>query len=101
MGFFDSAIMKSTTFKTTADGRRVFFPWGRMGRSYEVESEQDYQTLQQRITLWVLVASALTVGVIKWQGFLAGGIVAVVMLAFYVGWMRYLLPGLRPSNEKL
>jgi hypothetical protein len=93
--------MNATTFKITADGRRLFFPWGRWGRSYEVESEDDYKTLRWRINLCTGIGLALISAAIGLSGFLAAFIALAVWTAFYAAWMRYLLPTLKPSNEKL
>ena len=93
--------MNATTFKITADGRRIFFPWGRWGRSYEVESEDDYKTLRWRINLCTGIGLALISAAIGLSGFLAAFIALAVWTAFYAAWMRYLLPTLKPSNEKL
>jgi hypothetical protein len=94
-------IMNATTFKITADGRRIFFPWGRLGRSYEVESEEDYKTLRWRINLCTGIGLALMSAAVGLSGFLAMLIVMAVWIAFYAAWMWYLLPTLKPSNEKL
>jgi hypothetical protein len=93
-------IMNATTFKITADGRRIFFPWGKLGRSYEVESEEDYNTLRQRINIYTGIGLVLISAAIGLSGFLAAFIGLAVWTAFYAAWMRYLLPTLKPSNEK-
>ena len=99
MGYFDA--LTSGAFKTTPDGRRLFFPWGAMGRGYEIGPEQDYETLQRHIKLWIIVALVLTLVALQLLGLLAGFIVMAAMLAFYLGWMRYVLRSLRPSAERL
>jgi hypothetical protein len=93
-------IMNATTFKVTADGRRIFFPWGKLGRSYEVQSEEDYKTLRQRINIYTGIGLVLISAAIGLSGFLAAFIGLAVWTAFYAAWMRYLLPTLKPSNEK-
>ena len=57
MGYFDA--LTSSAFKTTPDGRRLFFPWGALGHGYEIGPEQDYETLRRRIKLWIVVALVL------------------------------------------
>ena len=44
MGYFDA--LTSGTFKTTPDGKRLFFPWGTLGRGYIVGTETDYERLR-------------------------------------------------------
>ena len=99
MGYFDA--LTSRAFKTTPDGRRLFFPWGAMGRGYEIGPGQDYETLRRRIKLWTIVGLVLILVALQLLGFLAGFIVSAAMIAFYCGWMRYVLRGLRPSAERL
>jgi hypothetical protein len=99
MGYFDA--LTSSAFKTTPDGRRLFFPWGALGRGYEIGPEQDYETLRRRIKLWTIVGLALILVALQLLGFLAGFIAAAAMIAFYFGWMRYVLRSMRPSSETL
>ena len=99
MGYFDA--LTSGAFKTTPDGRRLFFPWGALGRGYEIGPEQDYETLRRRIKLWTIVGLVLILVALPLLGFLAGFIVSAAMIAFYCVWMRYVLRSLRPSAERL
>ena len=99
MGYFDA--LTSSAFKTTPDGRKLFFPWGALGRGYEIGPEQDYETLRRRIKLWIVVGLVLILVASQLLGFLAGFIAAAAMIAFYFGWMRYVLRSLRPSAERL
>lgn len=99
MGYFDA--LTSSAFKTTPDGRRLFFPWGALGRGYEIGPEQDYETLRGRIKLWAIVGLVLILAASQGLGFLAGFIAAAAMIAFYFGWMRYVLRSMRPSAERL
>ena len=98
MGYFDA--LTSRAFKTTPDGRRLFLPLGELGRGYEIGPEQDYETLRRRIKLWIIVGLVLTLVAGQLVGFLAGFVVTAAMIAFYCGWMRYVLRGLRPSAER-
>jgi hypothetical protein len=38
MGFFNA--LTSSGFKTGQDGRKLFFPWGVLGRGYIIDSER-------------------------------------------------------------
>ena len=99
MGYFDA--LTSSAFKTTPDGRRLFFPWGALGHGYEIGPEQDYETLRRRIKLWIIIGLVLILVASQLLGFLAGFIAAAAMIAFYFGWMRYVLRNMRPSAERL
>jgi hypothetical protein len=99
MGYFDA--LTSGAFKTTPDGRRLFFPWGALGRGYELGPEQDYETLRWRIKLWTIVGLVLIIVTSQLLGFLPSFIVTAALIAFYFGWMRYVLRSLRPSDQRL
>jgi hypothetical protein len=99
MGYFDA--LTGSAFKTTPDGRKLFFPWGALGRGYEIGPEQDYETLRRRIKLWTIIGLVLILVTSQLLGFLASLIVTAAMLAFYLGWMQFLLRSLRPSDERL
>jgi len=44
----------SPWIKTAPDGRKVFFPWGAMGRGFAIASEHDYRRLNKQLTVqWV------------------------------------------------
>ena len=66
MGYFDA--LTSGAFKTTPEGRRLFFPWGAMGRGYEIGPEQDYETLRRRIKLWTIVGLVLILAALPTAG---------------------------------
>jgi hypothetical protein len=59
MGYFDGLI--SGSFKTTQDGRRLFFPWGVLGSGYSIASERDYQRLRQQVKGYMIVSLVLII----------------------------------------
>jgi hypothetical protein len=106
MGYFD-AVTSVSSFRITADGRKVFFPWGVLGRGYATASERDYRRLRQQVKLLslggLLLASSLVNGPASLKGYLtlAFPIVLLLYLSFYLVWLRYWLPRLQPSNERV
>jgi len=98
MGYFDA--LTSASFRTAQGGSRLFFPWGTWGRGYAVASEQDYERLRQQMKIYYIVALVLVVGsaIVK---IYSAAIVTVLLMGFYLVWMRLLLPRLQPSNERL
>ena len=52
-GYFDALI--SGYFKTARDGRKLFYPWGAMGRGYAIASDRDYERLRRRIKIYQVV----------------------------------------------
>ena len=99
MGYFDA--LASGSFKTTADGRRLFFPWGLWGRGYVIGSEHDYEQLRRQITIYNIVVMVLIIGTLTWLGFVAGLVIGAALIVFYLAWSQYLLRGLQPSDETL
>jgi hypothetical protein len=99
MGYFDA--LTSSSFKTTRDGRRLFFPWGVCGRGYVIGSELDYERLRGQIKIFFIVVMALMLGAVALQRYLAALLVLAALYLFYLAWTRYLLQGLQPSDERL
>jgi len=99
MGYFDA--LTSSAFKTTQDGRRLFFPWGVCGRGYVIGSELDYERLRGRIKIFLIVGMALMLGTVALHTYLVGLLVLAALYVFYLAWTRYLLHGLQPSDERL
>lgn len=54
MGYFKA--MTCSSFKTTADGRMLFFPWGTFGRGYRVASEQRFLRLRRQVEGYLMGA---------------------------------------------
>src|SRR5688572_16399025 len=99
MGYFDA--LTSSAFKTAEDGKRLFFPYGVMARGYVLASEQDYQRLQRQVRLYMIVTLVLIIGASATSNYLWAGIIAVVLIAFYVVWASFAVRGLTPSDERL
>ena|SRR5271165_4059187 len=99
MGYLDA--LTSSYFKTAQDGRKLFFPWGVLGRGYAIASEQDYKRLQRQVKVYTVISLVLIIGavVLGSQRFLWPLLIGVVL--FYIVWTRYLLRGLQPSDERL
>jgi hypothetical protein len=100
MGFFDR--LANGNFKTTPDGRRLFFPWGMLGSGYAIASEQDYRRLHRQIKGYLIVCIVL--GFITpslFGGYVAFVVILALLLGFYRLWMWRLLPRLNHSDERL
>jgi hypothetical protein len=99
MGYFDG--LTSGSFKTTQDGRRLFFPWGMLGSGYSIASEQDYQRLRQQVKGYMIVALVLLIATNSFKGYVATVIVAALLTSLYLAWMWHLLRRLKASGERL
>jgi hypothetical protein len=98
MGYFDA--LTSSYFKTAQDGRKLFFPWGALGRGYAIPSDQDYKRLQRQVKAYTIVSLVLIIGAVVLQIYF-GLVIAALLIVFYMIWTRYLLRGLQPSDERL
>jgi len=93
--------LTSASFKTTPDGRRLFFPWGIWGRGYAITSEEDYLRLQRRFKTYYIVSLALIIGGVALQYVVAVAVIVMLIMGFHLVWMRSLLRELQPSDERL
>ena len=99
MGYFDA--LTNSCFKTAQYGRKLFFPWGVWGRGYVVASEQDYERLRRQVKAYMVVALVPIIVTAALQAYVGALVIVVLLVAFYLVWMRFLLPGLLPSDERL
>jgi hypothetical protein len=105
MGYFDA--LTSSSFKTTSDGHRLFFPWGVLGRGYVIASEPEYERLRAQVKIFIIIGIAAAIGTLALRRYVGlAGLVAITALfvfyiAFYVSWVLYLLRGRQPSHERL
>lgn len=93
MGFFPD--LSGGAFKTSADGRHVFYPWGMLGRGYELESPKEYRHLRIGMNLYVF---AILLGgiVLGWRWpFL------VIALIGYAAWAMVWAWRHKRSSERL
>jgi hypothetical protein len=116
MGYLDD--ITDVYFKTAQDGRKVFFPWGILGRGYTIGSEQDFKQLRRQIKIYLVACLILLLPPALLLGQLAGfdfvdftsaailfagysTVVCAFLLVFYALWVRYPLRRMRPSEERL
>jgi Ca2+/Na+ antiporter len=99
MGYFDA--LTSSCFETAQDGRKLFFPWGVWGRGYVVASEQDYERLRRQVKAYMVVALVPIIVTAALRAYVGALVIAMLLVVFYLVWMRFLLRGLLPSDERL
>jgi hypothetical protein len=99
MGYFDA--LTSSYFKTAADGRKLFYPWGVLGRGYVIATDQDQQRLVRQLKIYTIVSFVLIVGAGILQSYMGALVIGLALIVFYVFWARHLVRGLQPSGEGL
>jgi len=90
MGYFEG--LTSGGFKTTPDGRWLFFPWSVLGGGYSIASAEEYDRLRRQIKVYLITSLVLIVGANLFSGYVACFLMAAIFCAFYFGWMLFLLP---------
>lgn len=99
MGYFDA--IASSSFKTLPDGRRLFFPWGVLGRGYAISSEAYYERLRRQVKTYTAVSLVIIIGVMTVQQYLWGFAAAGLLMVAYAGWASFQLRALQPTGERL
>jgi hypothetical protein len=99
MGYFDA--LTSSAFKTADDGRKLFFPWGTLGRGYVLGSDEAYGRLRGQIRIYTIAALGLIVVPAALRSYVVSALMTAAPLGFYAIWMACLLRGLDVSDERL
>lgn len=99
MGYFDA--LTSSSFKTTADGRRLFFPWGTLGRGYAIPSEEEFARLRRHVKAYMVISLPLIIVAVTWRGFVGGAAILPVLIVPYAIWAQFQCRRLRETDEKL
>ncbi|WFU77289.1 hypothetical protein QA645_22280 [Bradyrhizobium sp. CIAT3101] len=99
MGYFEGVT--SSSFKITEDGRRLFFPWGTLGRGYVLRSEEDYRRLLAQVKAFMVVSFALILVPNLLRAYVLAATLTIVPIGFYGVWMWLLLRRLEVADERL
>ncbi len=98
MGYFDA--LAGSCFKETKSGKLAFYPWGKFGKGYEIDSEARHHEIKQGIIRYYMAAIAIgaAAGVaLQWQG-----LIVIPILVFpYLFMLRKWTRGLQTTDEKL
>lgn len=90
-------------FKTATDGRRLFFPWGVLGRGYVVAGDADYERIRGMRKTFLLISVVLIAGglILQRQSQIAPLSIVIGYAAAYAVWTRFTLAGLPTAQERL
>ena len=99
MGYFDG--LTSGSFKTARDGRKLFFPWGYLGRGYVLASEQDAERLRGKLKAYYVVMLVAIVATSGSHAFILSAVIAALAIVFYAIWARRQVAGLQPADEAM
>lgn len=99
MGYFDG--LTDAAFKTDEQGRKVFYPWGVLGKGYVTRDEDHYQNLRSKIKWgYIISLPAIIIGQVAY-GWQLAVLFAVVYTVWYLVMLKLWLSGLEISNEKI
>lgn len=60
MGYFDA--LAASSFKNLENGKRAFYPWGKLGKGYELSSEEQYERFQRFVIRYYMIVLPLGIG---------------------------------------
>jgi len=96
-----SDLLTTGYIKTGVDGRKIFYPWGMLGNGYVFPSNDAYERLNDLLKIFTVVAITFVLPPTSAGNYLAATIMFVLTMAFYWSWMRFELPRLQRTQEKL
>lgn len=100
MGYFDA--LTSASFKTAPDGRKLFYPWGFLGRGYVVPTDDEFNKLRRSYqTIWIVIFILVFATVLLFEVPLLPLAAWVIYLIWLLIWIRTKTRGLSLANEKL
>ncbi len=99
MGYFDG--LTSGNFKTAQDGRKLFFPWGYLGRGYVLASEQDGERMRRQLKTYYVVMLVAIVATSGTRAFILSAAVAALAIVFYAIWAGRQVARLQPAGEAM
>lgn len=98
-GYADAVFAGFT--KTAADGRKVIYPWGVLGRGYVLANEDDEKRLRQLFAVYLVVVTVVMAVAFSLGGYLGGlGAVALMLLGYAIYAVR-LTARMEPTGERL
>jgi hypothetical protein len=99
MGYFDG--LTDGAFKTDAQGRHVFYPWGVMGKGYVMRDADNHQSMRRKIKWMYIVTLPLIIINQSVWGVKANLVFLPLYLIWYVLMLKRWTAGLEVSGEKI
>jgi hypothetical protein len=99
MGYFDG--LTDASFKTDAEGRHLFYPWGPLSSGFIIETEERFQKIRQFYKIATIIAIISVVVIQATVGWwLNAALLPIVCLWHYFA-ARGITKNLQPTTEKL
>jgi hypothetical protein len=102
MGYFEA--LAASSFITDSEGRRVFFPWGVLGRGYVVPTDHEYERLRATLvrTYQLLIPATILLIVLlpRWMPWPPFGLLLPFAIRYPI-WVRRVTSAWSPSAERI
>jgi len=98
-GYFNA--LASANFKTGADGRQLFFPWGAMSTGYVIPTPERHRQLRRQIKIYAIVSLVLVIAASVTMPFYISFGIAILLATAYSAWTPRLVRGLQLSAERM
>ena len=98
MGYFDA--LANGAFKRTTSGKMAFYPWGKIGKGYEIQTDEQYEQIHGFIVRYYMMVLPIAIGAgvfLKWFALVVVPFAAVP----YVLWLRKWTRILPTTDERL
>ncbi len=99
MKYFDA--LANSSFKTTDDGRKLFFPLGTLSLGYVIPSEKDFEKLRKGVRTYLMVSLMVIIGSVPFMGPLASLILLPFLIVPYALWVYAQCRHLDRTDERL
>jgi hypothetical protein len=96
-----SDLLTTSVMKTGADGRKIFYPWGIYRSGYVFPTNDAYERLNDLLKIYIVISLAFILPPAATGSYFAVTAMILLSVAFYSIWMRFELPRLEPTQEKL
>jgi len=85
MGYFDA--LANGVFKRTSSGKMAFYPWGKLGRGYEIQTDEQYKKIRGYIVRYYMIVLPIAVGAAVFLNWLAFVVLPFAIIP-YILWLR-------------
>ena len=99
MDYFDG--LTDAKFKTDAQGRLLFYPWGILGKGYVLPDESRKQQVRRFVRLSYIVFWPVMIGTMIFIGWIFSFVVLFFLFLWYYFETSRFLEGLSATGEKL
>ena len=98
MGYFDA--LTTSSFKTTDDGRRFFFPYGIIGRGFIIPTEDEYHKMRRTVKIYMMISLSFVIIATRFPLLIGLAVVAILLIPYFL-WAHVKSRQMQVTQEKL